>query len=245
MNYINHLKRFKTYYEDKKDTSRKVVSPFKLLGPSFVRELVEYLSNLELIKGPTGKINTTKTVTIANDEMKAAVGICYECNRSDLLVTAAKEQPEYASLTPLVMYAQKKYNKVPYEQWDKTDENLIWALGKLLGAHVDPRLHVFEYSRVKAYLDNNTEKYNKLRNEFLNGKPADGYYAKKVIFDYEDNIVQMNGNNLMAKMLFQTWVANSSLRVPGAMILDADDWDKVPSALDLGETITEGSDLPW
>ena len=45
-------------------------------------------------------------------------------------------------------------------------------------------------------------------------------------------------------MLYQTWLAHPSIRIPGVMILDPLNWDNVPEALDYVRKV-EGEKLPW
>jgi hypothetical protein len=243
MDYIRELKLFQNYYEQKKAGERQPASPFKMLSPNYCQELTKFLSSSELIRNEAGLVSAKDTLlNIEDDLMRAAVKISLQTSRSDILLVSGAKNPEYASLTPLLMYAHKKYNKVMYEEWDKDDSSMSLVLGNLLGKILDIN---YDWYEVKTWLKNHPDKCAELRSTFLGGKVATAYYGKEVIIDMGDKIEAIKGTAASSKILFQTWLAHSSLRFPGAMILDLGDWDNTPEPYEGEITAIDTGGLPW
>ena len=141
------------------------------------------------------------------------------------------------------MYAHKLHHNVPYNDWDKADPHVNYALGSFLEPIIDVK-------QLPSWLKDR-DTVNTLRRRYMT--PASGANKGQLlpysswrntsleIWKDEDNNVFLEHTPDCIKetylgctklMHLQLWIAHSSLRVPGAMILDPLDWDNVPKALD-------------
>ncbi len=237
MKLIELYKRYEDFKKESDGGVKKPRNPFEALPCDPSSLVVQELAKIKLIF-ENGKVSTTKTVTnITDSEQKAAVKLAYDVPRSLLLIKPAAKCPEYASLTPLLMWAHKKHNGVKYESWDKTDENIRWALGNFLMPLID-----IDSDKLKSALDSIDIKEK--RKEHLNGRNTTAYTGKSISLD--DGKFRLLGSNPITKMILQTWIAHSSIRYPNAMILDPFNWDELPKPIDeVPEVKKEESDLPW
>lgn len=253
MDYVKLYDSFQTYYEAKKAKLVKPRNPFNDLPRDFCTTLTRELSNIELRNKtdsaqyvPGELVSATKTLlNIESPQAKGAMSIAFNISRSDILGCVAKDNPEYASLTPLFMWAHKKYHKVPYEAWDKKDPMMEFALGKFLKPLLDAE-NVISFAEIQQYLLDNPEDHARLRAEHLNDKNATGYFGRMLNFEINDTPVKLAGSSCVTKMLMQTWLAHASIRVPKAMILDPTNWDAIPKGVDgTNKEVKEAMKLPW
>jgi len=251
-NYVNLMEKANNYAQAKKDKVRRAISPFKNLSTNFCEKLVDDLSMLKLQTTDNGKIGAYKSIMESDDpNLKSACRLAYEVSRSDLLGCTARDNPRYASLTPLLMYAHKKHHGIKYEEWDKEEHNkgIQYAIGKFLNNVLTEEPEILKAARDFVTDPANLDQVAEVRRLYLNGKAADGYSGSltklNVTLDGYDAAISLRSGSCYAKMLLQTWVAHPSLRVPGAMILDPYDWDKVPESLDIVIQAPVEQDTPW
>lgn len=183
------------------------------------------LKEVPLISNPAGLYSAKlaiKQMKQDNIELVNLVGFLYYINRSALIPSQTKN-PRLGALTPLVMYAHKFYNDIPYSAWAREVE-----LAYFLGRGLESLLEVKE-----PIIISDDEKI-KLRVTALTTKTTQEMQAAN---SYKFNVITINdtkysGKNNIGRMLLQTWLANGTLRDIESMILDPFDWDLVPDALD-------------
>ena len=79
-----------------------------------------------------------------------------------------------------------------------------------------------------------------LRELHLQGNKATAYVSRNIEFPLNDGkAIKLPA--CITRMFLQTWICHSSIRVPGAMILDPTDWDATPEAID--QSVPK--DVPW
>jgi hypothetical protein len=236
--------KYLTYKAKREEGLTRLPNPFNNLPFDPPASVVDELSRINLVRNSDGKVNTTKTVTnITDSEQRAAIALAYKVPRSTLLIKPAAKKPEFASLTPLLMYAHKRDHGVKYEEWDKTDENIVWATGAFLVSLISKHTK-FD---IKELMDSLTlEKIKNAREQHLGeSKKVTDYGGSSIEFELNNGeTVKLLGTNPITKMILQGWIAHSSIRVPHAMILDPFNWDNIPEPLDIE---IEGTDneLPW
>lgn len=213
------------------------------VSPDFLPHCLPLLASTPLVRNPNGKISANATISaLATDALldtpnepvkastiRALIGFLFLAPRSQLQKLAMTKNPVLGSLTPMWMHAHKLYNNVQYEEWAKDDPAIHYALGNYLkpitqyGTTKTPKLMGFTSSEL-----------NHLR--ALGLTPVKGGEAAALTSN-KMNCTMVEKNyypKVVMQMLLQTWLANSALRVPGTMILDPLNWDKVPGSLDAG-----------
>ncbi len=215
-------------------------NPYKFLPGRFCEYLANDLRDVKLVFNTNKKVSTLETLKqIEDPQLASAAAIAYSASRSSILTVPAAKNPKYASLTPLLMMAHKEATGIPYEDWDKEDSHIKYALGPYLTCLVEDSIPFLELTK---------DQIGTLRVEYLGLSPVISYAGRKVVVDTEDGLgIPIYGSKATGKMLLQTWIANVSLRVPNSMILDPWDWDKVPEAVEeiaVNPAKKEGN-LPW
>lgn len=170
---------------------------------------------------------TTPNGFITKDNFKALIVLLYYINRS-FFIRKMIDEPTLGSFTPLFMYAHKLYHNVPYQEWDKKDPLIHFALGKFLEdvmknapkERIDIKEHLVSYRQIAL--------------TYLSGKKK-GKMEGLLAYKMPLNLKLQSGGTLYKKvsyMLLQTWICNAAVRDSAAMILDPWNWDLVPTALD-------------
>lgn len=195
------------------------------------------------------EIVTTLNGTVNRKGVMGLVTYLCETNRSALVSNMAKN-PLYGSLTPLFMFAHKRYNDIKYEEWDKKDSSIRYALGKFLAEAVTdlPNKPItLSADEVRNLRDSALTFYSGVR--IGTKAPATNNKMSRSISTSSGEIFNKNA----AYILLQTWLANADIRKPDAMILDLWDWDNTPEALDTVPELPEpvkthpatSRQLPW
>lgn len=167
-----------------------------------------------------------------------------------------QSRPEYANysaLVPLILCAQKKYNGVPYSQWDLQEscplidepllEAMLWRDDSVYGLGSERVLEI----RTQGLTIKSGDKMGQVQ------KPT-SQWCLKGIKDTEYASVPA----LAATMLSQIWVAHPTLRSE-YMVLDPYNWDRMPPPLVTTEifkqpdpkspqkrkAVDSGDYLPW
>ena len=164
-----------------------------------ISESLANLSKLTTVDTPNGPVDAK--------QVYAAIRLFHFLNRS-MFYTTTRKDPRYMSLTPMLMYAIKEIQNKPYEYWDKKDPKAVVLMGLNL------------YKAVNEYSMPTRKEIESDRNiQFKMHKEGDYKITKGLAF---------KAPMLTKLMVMQCWKAAPSERVPGAMILDLDNWDNVP-----------------
>lgn len=170
------------------------------------------------------------TASISKAEVRAAIMVAHAVPRSSFMrsQTASTYTASLATMTPLILYAFKREKKINYEFWDKEDNALQYAFPVGYYPH-----RIFPLAAPPE-----------LREEALAAgggtyqKPATGFWLS-------NSIKSQYGAGVIYRDL-QLWLCNAKHRVPGVMVLDVDNWDKVPKAMDaVLQPSIDGDDLPF
>ena len=197
-----------------------------------VLETMQKCKTLDIVSTPNGKTTGANLVNL--------VKFLHNQNRSVLMKSASTKNPTYGSLTPMLLYAHKLHHNVKYEEWDKKDPGIHVALGKALSPILEIDHHP-KWTKDLSQLNQIRREYSIYKSGKKKGTicPYHGYKGTKlsIPLDDDENLCDFVEKNttypiIVSSIYLQLWIAHSSLRVPGVMILDPLDWDNVPKALD-------------
>ena len=185
-----------------------------------VKESLEplYKSNVP-IKTPNGIIRSTNLIHL--------MSFIYRVNRSKFLAKSMIKDPRLGTLTPIVMYANKLYNNIGYDEYEVKNNNWVKIiLGNKMLADI---VNVIEEPNLDATkvasLRENTLKY-------ASGAKA-GQQAPITMNKMRIRAIDETTYPIAAMFMYlQVWLANSQLRDKDAMILDPIHWGNVPDAYD-------------
>jgi hypothetical protein len=149
--------------------------------------------------------------------------------KRSILVANQTKAPDYATLTPLILMAQKRMKGVDYKAW-QTAKDLHWILEPRLfeAIALDPEV-------VAAVCSLGSDRLIEIRNQGLLArtgakagqmKPAKSTWSLTGIQDTELGSLP----KVTQTILTQCWLAHPESRTP-YMILDLQDWDKMPQPL--------------
>ena len=204
----------------------------------------------------SGKINPMQTAK-RNISTPWEIGlwrVSTQLKRGSLVKMQSRpEYANYSALVPLILCGQKKYNGVPYSQWDLQEacpvvdeallEAMLWRDDDVYGLGSERVLEI----RIQGLTIKSGAKMGQVQ------KPT-SQWCLKGIKDTEYASVPA----LAATMLSQIWVAHPTLRSE-YMILDPYNWDRMPPPLVTTEifkqpdlkssqkrkAIESGDYLPW
>jgi hypothetical protein len=218
----------------------EVVAAFAASKPIKDRESGLYSMKLTMqnIVNTKADIGSTSKNKMDWNNFSELVVFMYKVNRSVILKVNQNQNPKYGQLTPLFLYAHKFYNDIPYEMWDKKDSAIHFALGKNLNPVLSYKpVGDFDLVEIRkdALTENTTGQLKPLISNKMNIKEINGIKVPKCALF----------------MLLQTWICNASIRNTESMILDPENWDRIPDALDAEvpkERKKEGVstlEIPW
>ena len=139
-------------------------------------------------------------------------------SRSDYLEKmGAGENKKYCTLVPLILYAHKLYNEVPYSQWER--ETLEYVVNDALCEAMLTETPEIEPERLLELREIGLMQAGTRRN------PQTTYSLYRL-----GNTELGNFNSLVKIMLCQTWAAHPTNRTK-YMILDPLNWDHMPPPL--------------
>jgi hypothetical protein len=219
-------------------------------GVVSIDPILEIFSAVPLVYNDGGKISITDTLSALKEldelvykdihkgtglEIAKLIVLVAEVSRTALIGPFKDRLPnEHKALTPLFMYAHKKYNQVPYEQWDKRDPKILFAIGAALHTSLfaTPKhdLDMDLYGRL-VEVSKHFEKHPELIPEYrekLYGERSVTQYKKRAMSEAPPCNLYVPYTSIASCILIQSWIAHPTLRVPGAMLLDIVNWDKVP-----------------
>lgn len=130
---------------------------------------------------------------------------------------ATKEGKKFCNLVPLILFAHKLYNDVPYNRWGR--ENIHYVVNSQLAT-----------AMLAEHPELSVERRLQLRDIGLTAK-GEKRSAQTTYMLYGLKGTEVEKLDSLSKaMILQTWCAHPTNRTK-YMILDSADWDKMPSAL--------------
>lgn len=230
-------------YNCYKDTKIKWKPPF---SDSFLDHCLPILASIKL-ETRAGKISSEDTflslknegsITTPNGLMAASnvmqlIRMLYFTKRSHLVSGSQIRDSRLATFTPLMLYAHKLYNDVPYSSW-LHDKSIHYFLGTTLDLILE----------VKKLPDITLDQLIEHRKVALTFKTGVKQGKQEQAYNYKCAIDNINGFPLprpVIMMMLQLWLAHASVRntyhsedgkLQSSMILDPLDWDHVPNAID-------------
>lgn len=220
----------------------------------FLPHLMPILAAIPLVRLNSGKISphdtymalagtTIKTIngTISGDELQCLLWCLAKLPRGKLMPGVVQTMsPEYASFTPLVLYAHKLHNNVKYSDWKQNPKDRYLAL--FIGL---PLFEAFASLKSQGDPDIDSLKALELRKVSLSFKSGIKQGQMDLVTSTKTNVkklpVMQNGERVertyhkyVIQMKLQTWLANNQCRSTNAMILDLDNWDNIPKPIDSG-----------
>jgi len=171
------------------------------------------------IKTPNGNITGENLISL--------MSFIFRINRSKFLSKSMTKDPIYGTFTPLVMYANKLYNNIGYDEYEV--KNNAWValilgnkmLAEILKIEIVPKLDI----KKVASLRDATLTY-------ASGAKAGQMAAVTLNKMRIKSIDKQSYPPAAMYMYLQIWLANSQLRDTKAMILDPTDWGKIPDSWD-------------
>ena len=188
----------------------------------FLEDAVFSLNKLPIIRNEQGLLSPSAILEAIKDtELYSLLAILDSIARSRFYTKGAKmkQRPILGSLTPLALYALKRDKGIMYEEWDKTDPNIIRFTGKVFKDIIEPI----------DVTDNIREDISDI-----------------LAYPRTNNICGIK--RLPAILLGQLWLANVEFRCEASMILDPNNWDNVPEPLDevvQKSVIKPSMDMVW
>lgn len=131
--------------------------------------------------------------------------------------SATKEAKRFCNLVPLILFAHKQYNNIPYSAWDR--ETLRYVVNSSLA---DAMLTPLPELTIERRLE--------LRDIGLMQKGEKRSASSTYTLTGLNNTELGNVNALSRHMCLQTWCAHPTNRTIN-MVLDPNDWDNMPTPL--------------
>jgi len=220
----------------------------------FLPHIIPILAAIPLVRLENGKISSEKTYkalegtvvktvngTIDGNQVQSLLWCLAKLPRGKLMPSLVQtKQSTYASFTPLALYAQKLHNNIMYSEWDQnvTDRYLAIFLGlSLFDAFASiKKMGVPLVDALKA---------RELRKESLTIKTGQKAGEISLVTSNKCNLKKLPArtgsdiedklyNKYIIMMTLQTWLANAQCRNVDSMLLDLNDWDNIPKAIDAG-----------
>jgi hypothetical protein len=216
---------------------------------NLIHHLLTLYSQIQLVKNPkNGLISMERTIQLFEqaggvsttdgdfdtEELYAYIALASKAPRG-LLVPKQKLKPKFGAMTPLFMYAHKLYNGISYSAWDREDPMMYAALGEFLAKALNfsqqyPMFSFYSFNKHHPTLRKHfAEKYNM---SYTGHYPYLKYSYQEDPVDGEEEGEVRVYNKQWLIMACQFWLANVELRDTETMILDINEFGKVPKALD-------------
>lgn len=187
-------------------------------------QLITLLGKLPVHKNPNGLISGLRfrNDNFSTPKMRGIYWFLMIDTRSKYLKLQYKmPHREYCALVPLVMYAQRLINGIPYSAWDENEVQYV----------VNPALAA---AMKCTYPEFTKEQLIEQRNAGLltpkTGVMKPAHSTSKLSGEEVSNGILKDVPNLAQVMLTQIWCAHPSNRTT-YMILDPYDWDTMPKSL--------------
>lgn len=208
---------------------------FKFRGDTGrTEEMIKMFKTIPLVLNKDDKLDAEAMFADVTDEnVKAALNLQYFFAPSKYVTFKGgqKDNKRWCSLVPLVMFAIKEKHGITYEHWDKSNKYMPLALGYNLKGLTSIPEHVKETIRNLTPADVIELRENSLMRKGEKQSPLTYWTVQVAGQDWYNDL----GNNIR-HIVMQSWLANSTFRTED-MILDIDDWDKMPATVDTGHTM--------
>ena len=214
------------------------IKPYQLksFGMRVMEEILVIYKNHKLNKaGPSGTI-CGKQYLLDNfdpkDEKSLGIYRFLQFNQRSAWLggSATKEGKRFNNLVPLILFAHKLYNSIPYNSWSR--ETLHYVVNSQLAEAMlmePPTL--------------STERKLELRDQGLMAK-GERRSAQTTYMLYNLKNTEIGElNNLSKAILLQTWCAHPTNRTK-YMVLDPKDWDAMPTPLVSPDIFKQPSTAP-
>lgn len=203
-------------------------------------QLLHHFGQWKLVRDETGRVDpkATARLNLGSEFDRGCWFLACRLPRSKL-VPKQIAQPEFSSLTPLILAGIKRYQGVPYSQWSR--EGLEAVMPEDLAEACVAEWPLIGLSRLLQ-----------LRQEglLIRSGPKEGTWKDPksawILYGVNDSEIGLL-NKLSRLMITQCWVCHPDLRHQD-MICDPLDWDHHPEPLIKTEIETKWTaltKLPW
>lgn len=158
-------------------------------------------------------------------------------------------QTEYCSLVPLILSAFKKFQDIPYHSWDRKE--IQWAVSPKLLEAMMTSIPDYTQEEILQFRVQGLTMGPGSRNPGYQKSPLTTFGLYHLPKEMPDGRVGPGSlPNLVKMMICQTWCCHPQNR-NRYMILDPNNWDRIPEALVDSEVIPQGDSsdnlvkLPW
>lgn len=211
-------------------------------NPSFLPHSIALLANIKpqrnnLVYSASKTVEaipslvTIEGQSVTKEEILALLGLLYYYSFSSYC-KFSQSKYEYNSAIPFMLYAQKIYNNIAYDRWDRTDPLLKAFMNKDLKEVIGLRFpelseEAWEQARVLSVTDGKGERQD--------------FSSYKCNATLVPEITSLP-NRLMKHMYLKTWIfANPTAK----MIVDVNKWDYIPEEAFVVTTKPRKDLLPW
>ena len=234
-------------------TAKERWYPTAHITKDFLPHIMPILAAIPLVRNDTGKISpkltyealagtTVKTINgnISGDEVRDLLWCLAKIPRGKFMPRLVQSRDStYASYTPLALYAAKLHNGVKYSEWEQKSKDRYLAL--FIGI---PLFEAFaSLKQAGGNIEVDVLKAKELRKKSLTNiggvKAGQTEAATSTKCNLKTLPTRVNGNieevayeKPVIMMTLQTWLANANCRNTDSMILDLNDWDNIPKAID-------------
>lgn len=228
------ITNFKNIYEKYNAFQNKEINDPRIITPLFIEnELMPKLRKFVPIE-TDGIIDVKASldkVKEGDSELAYAIRIAGQLNRGTFVKQQTKNA-KYGSLTPLLMLAVKETLGLSYSSWSREDiPSIKLVLGKSLSVLADLPRDVY----VRDYLDLRGKLLETTKSGVATTVSPTSHLNKSSLFMFGDEPIEVFGypRRILTFIYNQLWLANADIRLPEVMILDINDWDNVPDAIDM------------
>lgn len=141
--------------------------------------------------------------------------------------------PNYNNLVPLILSALKDFQKVNYEDWDRS--TIYWLVDKALADAMLAEIPDMTPEEIISFR-NHAQYFKQGRGEVKLQSPISTATFYHIADWPHKDLTSVP--KLALHMLCQTWCAHPANRLPGVQILDWKSWDNIPLPL-VSHTITD------
>lgn len=163
-------------------------------------------------------------------------------SRSDVLSNSQNKDTSLSAGVPIILYAYKFTENVPYEKWVKA-EGVAEVLGKDLSwlpeyREYDPKLSLPEINSIRNLALTELKDSSKRAPDSSNKlNRIKGRHSSDTVSSEFDSLPR-----LLRYMILQTWIFHPSLRSPN-MITDWTDWDSLASISNKSAVVTQAESI--
>jgi hypothetical protein len=239
INYFNNSEDTRTEGQKRDEMPNEVslvLNNLKIKSKNFIEHITGVLGQIKPIMDTLNNVNVNKTlaknnfrnitfkdVNYSDDDIVIYIRFLKLMNWSDFNADSQSKPGEFNSGVPLLLYAQRLYNSVPYSAWQSVSKvSIPTLLGKPFAEMPSPSEVELEYPITKLRVQMVTGKLGQMPHQYP-------YTSRK--FNKTTNI-EFNALPAFLKMMLgQIWIFNSQLRNKN-MILDWNNWDNIPESMD-------------